>query len=217
MIADQVSHADAPVEERNARRFFLPYEAAINHLRIQMALYESRLDKGAHHNELVNIFRGYWDIFKYLNTNQSDIFLQVLPLIHDIRDDYQAASEIFELIFCIPVKISGRRQQPLKCEKPYFSCLNDTMLGIDLTTGNEFYDGGEDEIIVNIGPIDNGQLRQFMPGEKDHKVLQLLCDYLLPVHIETTVNFELCNPDKRTKLVDKENSFNATLGLNTYL
>src|SRR5215210_4195113 len=33
------------MEEQQARKFFLPFEATINFLRMQMALYENRLDK----------------------------------------------------------------------------------------------------------------------------------------------------------------------------
>ena len=205
------------VEERNARRFFLPYEAAINHLRIQMALYETRLDKGAHHTQLVDIFKGYWKIFKYLDTNQSNIFLQVLPLIHDIRDDYTIAATIFELIFALPVKITSHHPGPVKNANPVFSSLNNTRLGIDLTTGNEVFDNGEDEINVIIGPINNKQLKLFMPGTANSKILELLCDYMLPVHIDITTQFELFDADKTTRLADKENDYNSTLGLSTYL
>ncbi|MEO6818713.1 MAG: hypothetical protein ABI266_09310 [Ginsengibacter sp.] len=205
------------VEEINARRFFLPFEAAINHLRIQMAQYESRLDKGAEHDELLNIFKDHWEIFKYLDTNQSNIFLQVLPLIHNIRDDRLTAVTIFELIFSIPVKISCQRQAPLRTASPLFSCLSNSYLGINLTTGNEIYYGGEDEIIITIGPITNDQLRKFMPGTVNSKIKELLCDYLLPAHIDITTNFELFDIDKTTRLVDKEHEFNSTLGLSTYL
>lgn len=205
------------VEESNARRLFLPYEAAINHLRIQMAVFESRLDKGAHHNDLVDLFKNYWEIFKELDTNQSDIFLQVLPLVHDIRDDYEAAATIFELLFSLPVKITSRHQGPVKCANPVFSSLNDTRLGINFTTGNAVYDGGEDEIVVTIGPIDNAQLKQFMPGAKNSKILEMLCDYLLPAHIDITTSFELYDTDKTMRLADKENDYNSTMGLSTYL
>jgi type VI secretion system protein ImpH len=205
------------VEERNARRFFLPYEAAVHHLRIQMALYESKLEKRAHHTELVDIFKSYWGIFKWLDTRQSNVFLEVLPLIHDIRDDYKVAATIFELIFLIPVKIASRHRGPLRSATPVFSCLNDTMLGINFTTGNEVFDAIEEEIIVTIGPIDNKELKQFMPGTVNSKILESLCDYLLPVHIEITSSFELYDADKITRLADKENDYNSTLGLSTYL
>lgn len=205
------------VEESNARRLFLPFEAAINHLRIQMALFESRLDKGAHHNDLVNLFKSHWGIFKYLDTAQSDIFLQILPLIHDIRDDYEAAAVVMELLLSVPVKITGRLQEPIKCDKPIFSNLDDTQLGINFTTGNEVYYGGEDEIVVTIGPIDNAKLKQFMPGTKNGKILESLCDYLLPVHVDITTDFELFGTEKAMRLADGENDFNSTMGLSTYL
>jgi type VI secretion system protein ImpH len=205
------------IEENNARRLFLPFEAAINHLRIQMALFESRLDKGAHHNDLVNLFKNHWDIFKCLDTTQSDIFLQVLPLIHDIRDDYEAAATIIELLLAVPVTITGRQQGQVKSDNPMFSCLNDTQLGINFTTGNAVYDGGEDEIIVTIGPINNELLKQFIPGTKNSKILEILCDYLLPVHIDMAINFELFDTEKGMRLADEESDFNATVGLSTYL
>lgn len=205
------------IEEKNARRLFLPFEAAINHLRIQMALFESRLDKGAHHDELVNLFKSHWAIFKYLDTVQSDIFLQVLPLIHGIRDDYEAAAIVFELLLSVPVKITGRVQGMVKSANPVFSNLNDTQLGINFTTGNAMYDGGEDEIVVTVGPINNGQLWQFMPGEWNNKILTLLCDYLLPAHLDIIMDFELITQDRNTRLSDKAHSLNSTLGLSTYL
>ena len=205
------------LEEINARRFFLPFEAAINHLRIQMALYESRLDKGAEHTELLNIFKDHWEIFKYLNTNQSNIFLQALPLIHDIRDDSVIAASIFELIFSLPVKITCQRQAPIRPASPLLSNLNESRLGINFTTGNEIYDGGEDEIIIAIGPISNEKLSRFMPGTVNSKIMELLCDYLMPAHLDIVTRFELYDTDKTTRLADKENEFNSTLGLSTYL
>ncbi|MEO6722332.1 MAG: type VI secretion system baseplate subunit TssG [Ferruginibacter sp.] len=205
------------IEERNARRFFLPYEAAINHLRIQMALYENRLDKGAHYNELVNIFSDHWEIFRYLDNNQSNIFLQLLPLIHDIRDDYRVAETIFELIFGLPVKVEAVPQRLFQSDAPVYSTLKDAVLGVNFTTGNEVYITGEDELSVIVGPIDNQQLKLFASGTRNNKILELLCDYLLPAHLEVSVDFELYDLDKTTRLADKENDYNSTLGLSTYL
>src|SRR5829696_3779433 len=73
-------------EEQQARRFFIPFEAGINHLRTQLAFYENRLDKRAHYDELVSIFTEEWDIFQYLDTRQANLFLHLIPILHDIRD-----------------------------------------------------------------------------------------------------------------------------------
>lgn len=204
-------------EELNARRFFLPFEAAINDLRVQMALYENRLDKGAHHDELVNIFKRYWDIFRLLDTAQSNIFLQVLPLIHDIRGNYPVVADVMEMILGVPVSVTPRYQQTRREGESNYSTLADARVGVTLTTGNAFFYDGEDEILVKTGPLSNAQLKLFMPGEKDYKLLQQLCDYLLPVHLDIVFSFELLNRDKTTRLADKDNFFNSSLGLSTYL
>src|SRR4030095_4556069 len=74
-------------EEQNARMFFLPFEATINYLRMQIAFYENKLDKRAHYDELVNIFSDNWEIFQWLDARQSNIFLHLVPIIYDLRDD----------------------------------------------------------------------------------------------------------------------------------
>ena len=204
-------------EELDARRFFLPYEAAINHLRMQMCLYEGRLDKGSHHAELVNVFSGHWEIFRYLDNRQSGIFLHILPLIHGIRDNYPVAENIIKLILSIKVSITLQQQPLLKPEAPIYSSLANAILGINFTTGNKVYHSGEDEIRVKLGPLDNMQLKQFSNGEKNQKILELLCDYFLPAQIDVITEFELMESDKRTRLANGESDYNSTMGLNTYL
>ncbi len=205
------------IEEYNARKFFLPFEAAINDLRIQMALRESLLDKRQHNSRLVDIFSGQWEIFKLLDHRQSNIFLHLLPLVYNMRDDYNVAAVIFELIFLFPVTITVQPQLPVRCETPIYSTLENAILGVDLTTGNEVFETGDDEIIVTVGPVENAVLSQFMPGQNNARVLELLCDYFLPVHLDINVVVELNQADKTTRLADKQSDFNSTLGVCTYL
>ncbi len=204
-------------EERNARKFFLPFEGTINYLRMQMALYENRLDKRSHYDELINIFSEQWEIFQYLNARQANIFLHLIPILYDVRDDYPVIEMIFEIIFLLPVQITLRSQLPLHPAKPIFSKLGDNRLGVNLTTGNAVYDEGVNEILVNIGPVPNEVLQQFMPGGIKNKILKLLCDCLLPVHIDIIIEFQLDNKDKTTRLADGISYFNSTLGADTYL
>jgi type VI secretion system protein ImpH len=204
-------------EERNARRFFLPFEAAIRHLSIQMALYENEVDKRSQYDELIKIFFPHWRIFQYLDNRQADLFIHLLPIIHNIRDDHKIIEEILELIFLLPVNVSIRSRNVFDANDAIISKLGNTRLGVDFTTGNDTYDDGEDEILISIGPIDGKQFQHFIPGATGTKILELLCDYLLPVNIDIITQFELKKEDKRTKLYDGENEMNCTLGVNTYL
>ncbi len=205
-------------EERNARKFFVPFEATTNYLRMQMALYENRLDKRSHYDEMVNIFADHWEIFQYLDARQANIFLHLIPILYDIRDDLPVIETILEMIFILPVKITLRNQMPLHHDAPIVSTLGaDSKLGISLTTGNTHYNEGVDEILIKVGPLQKKVFDEFMPGGRKNKMLELLCDYLLPAHIDTVTEFELDQSQKVARLADKQSDFNSVLGADTYL
>lgn len=204
-------------EERNARRFFLPFEATISHLSVQMALYESTIDKRSHYDELIKLFSPHWKIFQYLDARQANIFIHILPIIHEIRDEHRIIETIIELIFLLPVQVTVRRQLSLKMDKFIKSDLTDIRLGVNFTTGSSVYDDGDDEIVINIGPMNSRQLQEFMPEGTGSKILELLCDYLLPVNIDVVTELILNEEDKMIKLYDEENKLNCTLGMNTFL
>jgi hypothetical protein len=204
-------------EEGQARRFFIPLEAAINHLRMQMAFYENRLDKRSHHDELVNIFSDYWEIFQYLDAKQANLFLHLIPILHDIRDDHTIVETVLEMMLGIPVKLQLQRQQPFRPSEPILSVMGESSLGVDLTTGNELFDEGVDEILVRIGPVTGEQFQQFSEGEARQKILEGLIDYLLPVHIDIVMEFELYTTNRVTKLAVAEDYINSVLGSDTYL
>ena len=205
------------VEERNARKFFLPFEAAINYLRMQMALYENRLDKKSHYDDTLKIFSDHWSIFEYLNTRQSNIFLHLLPIIHEIRDEHNIIEAIMQMMFLVPVQINLVSRLLQRPATPIVSQLGEDILGVNFTTGNALYHTGEDEILIKFGPLKNAELQLFMPGTTNSKILEFLCDYFLPVHIDIITEFELDYTDKTTRLAYGTEDYNSTLGASTYL
>ena len=204
-------------EEISSRRFFLPFEAAINHLRIQMALYENHIDKGASHNDLSEIFKQHWEIFKYLDANQANLFLQILPVIHEIRNNLEVTGELMQMFFSIPVDIYYEKQAPIKMDIPVLSGLNDTRLGIDFTTGNVFMPPGEEQVVIRLGPLNNEQLHLFRKGGNENKILEMLCNYLIDAQSEVVVIYDLKSECRQMILSDGKNNFNSTIGLSTYL
>lgn len=204
-------------EEQQARTFFLPFEATINYLRMEMALYEGHLDKRIHYNHLLQIFSEHWEIFEYLDNRQSDIFLHLIPILHDLRDEHAAIETVLEMLLNLPVRLIFQNQLPQQRERPITSMLGDSCLGIDLTTGNQQLDEGLDEIIIKIGPVTNEVFQQFRPGRNKHKILELLIDYLLPVHIDVITEVLLQDEDRALKLAKGTTYVNSVLGTDTYL
>lgn len=205
------------VEEKDARRFFLPFEAAVHQLRVEMTLYENRLDKKGHYNDLLNIFANHWEVFRYLDVHQSNIFLQALPLMHELRDDHMLIERLLEMIFDLPFAVSLRRKVVMQPLDPIFSFMGEARLGVDLTTGNKEYDSGEDEILVNVGPLEDNDLDEFMPGAKNDTILHFLFDYLLPAHMEVSVSLLQFPQLQMMRLQDKEKISKSILGFSTYL
>lgn len=204
-------------EEQKARKFFIPFEAAINHLRMQVAIYENRLDKRTHHDELVHIFTDHWDIFEYLDTRQADLFLHLIPILHDIRDNHPVAENIMQIMLQLPVQVSMRRQMPIRPAAPLLSSLDDTILGVNFTTSSERYHEGVNEIVIKIGPVTVEEFQQFTPEGRKHKIFELLCDYLLPVHLDIITEIVLHEKDRVVRFTDGVNYLNSVLGVDTYL
>jgi hypothetical protein len=204
-------------EEVNARKFFLPFETTINYLRVQMALYENMLDKRSEYDELVEIFSKHWDIFRYLDTRQANIFLLLMPVIHDLRGDFAAIEIILEAMFLLPASVTLQIKLPYRPNELIISNLGNSTLGSDLTTGNLFVDEGEEKIIVKIDCKKNQVFQQFMKGNTNEKVLQSLYDYLLPVHLDFQTIFEMDDNEKLMRLADGVSIYNSNLGNDTWL
>lgn len=204
-------------EEEEARRFFLPFEATINHVRTQLSYYENQLDKRTQYDKLVNLFTDQWEIFEHLDARQANLFLHLIPVLHEVRDDHPVVETILALLLRLPVTVRLRSQQPYRPAAPIVSLMGDSLLGVDLTTGNEVYDEGCDEIVVKIGPVSGEVFQQFMPGGSNEKLVERLLDHLLPAHIDVVTEVELENAGRCIRFVDETSTLNSVLGTDTFL
>ena len=204
-------------EEQQARKFFIPFEAAINYQRTETAFYEARLDKRNQYDELVRLFAPHWEIFELLDERQANLFLHLIPILHNIRDDHPVAETVLEMMLGLPVKLRLRSQQPFRPAAPILSVMGDSVLGVNLTTGNEVYDDGENEILIQIGPLTAEAFQRFMPGGQKEKLLERLIDHLLPAHLDVVTTFELLGEERAVRLCDEESVLNSVLGEDTFL
>ncbi len=213
------------IEEKAARMFFLPFDAALYNARVQIALYENQLDKKFHNNQLINIFSPHWQIFQHLNVLQSNIFLQFLPVIHSIRDDWHAIATLFELMFLTPVHLKLRNQtihdeaEAEAAEKPaVFSVIGGGSLGIDITTGSAVDGGCFSEIVITFGPMSADVVNHFTGDRQQEKIVLMLCDYLLPADLDIVIEYDFIRADKSFILPsENEPANNCTMGTSTYL
>ena len=207
-------------EEKAARTFFMPFDVALNHVRIQLALYEKQLDEKFHYNRLVNIFSPHWEIFRHLTIYQANIFLQYLPVIHRIRDDWETIADVLELMFLAPARLElqtiGSCQKANEQTRNFIvPGLGESELGVDFTPGHPLDSGEFSEMLITFGPLTAKKVGEFTGSLQQEKIVHMLCDYLLPADLDVVVNYELAADEQAFVLAD--GSENCEMGVSVYL
>lgn len=203
-------------EEKQARLFFTPFDAEINHVRIMTELYENMLDKKTTYSDLSRIFEFGWDEFNLLNKEQSIIWMHLLPEIQQKRNDIDFASKVLTALFNLPIAIvdATANVKPIKIADDLQIQLGSGSLGIDTIIGDSFMPEHE-SFNINIGPTSPQELVNFIPGQKNRAILDMAINYLMPV--DTEVNVELLTAPDLQETVLSEDGERAFLGYTVYL
>jgi hypothetical protein len=203
-------------EEKDARKFFMPFEAELNHMRTTLELYENRLDKRTTYNDLTRIFGAEWKEFELLDNEQSIIWMHLLPMISEKRNDLDFLGQLLSLLFKLPVKaaLSAKALKRAPIDERMQFKLGKGSLGIDSIIGTSFLTD-EEEVVISIGPADTGKLVRFMPGTPSAYIIDLAISYLLPV--ETEFNIKLVPTAENQVGALGADSNNSFLGFTVYL
>lgn len=181
-------------QEKQARKFFLPLEAEINMFRVLIELHENKIDKKNIYNDLVEIFRPGWEIFELLDQQQANIFLHLIPLLHEAKGDLVRLEQVVTLMLGWPVKVTTGMAGVWLGDGG--SILGESKLGIDLVAGNTFLEGDE-EVTITIGPVSVTDALQLMPGERLEQVVKWLVGYFVPGDVSTRMEVEIINKEMK--------------------
>ncbi|KIO76414.1 hypothetical protein TH53_15210 [Pedobacter lusitanus] len=203
-------------EEKDARKFFMPFEAEVNYLKTVLQIYENRLDKRTTYNDLTNIFAAGWKEFELLDKEQSIIWMHFLPVIHQKRNDLKFLGQLLTVLFKVPVEavLKSTNVKPLPIDDSLQFRLGSGALGINSIIGSSFL-SDEEQVFINVGPADIKKLVNFMPGTAHAHLIDLAVSYLVPVETEVTTNL-VANRQNQVGSLGEE-SPNSYLGYTVYL
>lgn len=196
-------------QERSARLFFLPLEAEINQFRILIELHENKIDKKNIYNDLVEIFRPGWDIFELLDAQQANIFLHMIPFLHQTKGDLERLQNLAALLLQVPVHIA-LAPAPQATLAGGASTLGTAGLGVDLVTSPTFNEG-DDMVHIRIGPLPAARALTFYDGTRSDKIIRTLVGYFVPADVDVSVSVEIL-PEERNLCLGP-----AVLGFDAYL
>ncbi|MDU1906447.1 MAG: type VI secretion system baseplate subunit TssG [Dysgonomonas sp.] len=201
-------------KEKLIRKFFHPFEIAIDKILIEAQAYEQKYDKAHFYSNLTDIVKEYWDILKYLNTGQALLFIKVVSIIDKIPGNLDLTANAMSVILNCPVSISEGEKSKLYLDNKDRVKLKNWKLGINSVLGNSVKYGAPD-LVINIGPVSLSQMKLFEVNQTNELILNELINLMIPFNRNTVIKYETVKSDSRFRLSGKDHT--AYLGINTRL
>jgi len=201
-------------EEFFARSFFRLFEIELDRVLVDISLFETKYDRRISHPHYTKIFFQYWPILEMLEREQAILFLHIIPIIHNIRNNFPDIEESLSLLLDVPVKIKPIKLINKQANNSFESRLDVHKLGVDFVLGNTFDDGQYDIKIV-VGPISAQKMTFFLITSPGYEILNRLCDLFFSCDTFIIKEFKLLPEDSEFVLSDEEKT--TYLGLNTFI
>lgn len=201
-------------EEFYARRYFQPFEMAIDQLLIDAQLYERRFDKKNFHSLLKDICAGYWPILKLLTLKQAVFFIKAIPVIHRATTDFDLIGRLMTAILDAPVRVRLGNLGQMEVGAPVEKNNRAWRLGVNSVLGSTFKDGYRD-IELTLGPMSPKRVKQFQKGFIDNLVLEQLVSMMFPANMRKVIKYETRCSQSGFRL--SGSTHHCYLGINTRL
>ncbi|MCX2478057.1 type VI secretion system baseplate subunit TssG [Pedobacter sp. MC2016-15] len=203
-------------EEKEARKFFMPFEAELNHMRVILEWQENRLDKKSRYNDFTNLFASEWKELEMLDNEQRIIWIHLLPAIQHQRNNLIFFGQLLTVLFKIPFRAAQQSQKKriTGIDDDMLFSMGSGSLGINTVIGDTF-ESYEDEVTLFVGPAETEELIKFIPGTAQSALIDLVTSYLLPV--ETVVTIELLSDQQTQLAILGPESNHSLLGYTVFL
>jgi type VI secretion system protein ImpH len=203
-------------EEKQARQFFAPMEAELYHLRTIVEMYENRLDKKSEYDDLINIFLKEWKEFSCFTKEQMVVLLQVLPMVHEQRNNLPFIAEVFKMLFNANINVRYKytdMEMPAELVERLETRIGQNSLGVNFIAGRAKEQ--EEALYIEIGPLSATQMLRFLPGTRTATAVDALLSYFIPLQTTIQIQYTLGPAYQRMALGQEEP--NGCLGYTTFL
>lgn len=198
-------------EERQARRFFTPFENELNQLRVNIELNERRSLDIFNNKSIVSIFYKLWGgAVLNLSQEQLSILFILLPHIDQIKANPALMSFCYSKLLNDDISVD----LSFKTVKENFSDDNGIVIGADFTCGNEL-EYKQLTYVINVRLLPDSYIEEYMPDGLKYKMIHFFNDYFIPYNAESEL--QLMNDQTITGSKTLFYAGNSFLGANTYI
>jgi hypothetical protein len=200
--------------ESNGRKFFLPFEQEFFYSQINCLSLEDSIDRVSSTDTFIDILSDLWPLLKDLDHDNALVFSHLLPFFYLARGKSDWIEKTLSSLLNVNVNISYIPNQIEEVDKASINLyLSNMTLGVSSVLTGKHFDG-ERNWSITYGPIEYGDLDQYMESTKLRQLLQKLYSFSIPYTINVKEIF-ITNRSSYSFQLNKENS--CLLGYSTYL
>ncbi len=176
-------------EEREARKFFAPFENELYYAKINREKKELDYLLDLNGVKPFEFFYELWGIDKSIPVNLAAKFFKILPMTYSIVGDIEATQTCLSYLLDEPVQINVK-PMITSVESNCGGVLNGARLGMDMVIGSQYQDYTIFYEIL-LGPFSNSSLIDYLYKGKRELFLTIFFDHFLPVEVEYKVKYLL--------------------------
>ncbi|OUJ74800.1 type VI secretion system baseplate subunit TssG [Hymenobacter crusticola] len=181
LLLEQVQQAHAV--EQETRQFFLPFDTELHYLRVLRCWQERQHDHLEYAPALLAQFAEGWPILRRLDAARASLFIQCLPLIHQLRGNLPWLEQLLAIFFGVPARFETERPSLQHTTNEPTLRLGQSRLGIDAIAGSAV-DEGYDAIYLHLGPVPEARTAEFLPHGAARSLLGEVLAYFVPATAE---------------------------------
>jgi type VI secretion system protein ImpH len=176
-------------EEKQARLFFLPFEQEFFNIKRTLFEVEDTFDWLSNASSLIDIYTDHYPILSDLPIEKGYLFLRLLPLIHDIRDDFPKIEMCLTMLLDADVRIliSFKKNTISRYIPPE---LGFATLGTNTIIGSIVEDG-EPDLDIIITPKNPSEEYDYLFFERQTRLTQQLCDFFIGAQYNVSISYLL--------------------------
>lgn len=197
-------------EEKHARNFFLPFEQEFFNIKQILSSFEDQFEWLSNASNLIDIYRDYYPILDDLKIEKGYLFVRLLPLIHDIRDDFNKVELCLTMLLDLKVEISVSFKKN-KSDSHLIAELGFATLGIDTTLGSCIEDG-EPDLNISLTPIHHSEAMDYLFFERQENLTRKLCSFFIGAQYDISISYAFYNSSHGMSMNER-----SILGYNVYL
>ena len=177
--SDMVSNVKTQrAEEDSARKFFLPMENEVFHLRSAIERTERKVFFDLEHSETNDLLINFWKLAEYRRYPTLPIMVKLMPIMYRISGNPEYIKTCYELLLRVPVSISVRHTYADADLSMRGWRLGSDTLGFETVCSDTIMD--ELPIYaITIGPVAAATIPDYQQGGRMLPYLYLLNTYFL--------------------------------------